>query len=148
MMEPEELKEKYYYLRRVVKSEDKEGVINVSEHRCGIVYLISSKCVLGKRVIARGISLCNDEADPFLRDAGFLKEKDPCGRMVNVPFEGGLKKAKKRAFKAFNSKETTEPIQTTKAAAKVDRAIKFKSAFMPKLSSFEAKILDGGYKAA
>lgn len=120
------MKEKYYYLRK----SKADGL-----HKCGIIYLIS-----GDNKTARGISLCNDTEDPFIRDDGFLPNKNKSFS----PFMGGLKLAKKRALKAFNSTKSSEIIRRPEAIEKVGGLhMRFKSEYSPKLSAFERKMLYG-----
>lgn len=117
--------EKFYYFRKSKSN---------GMHRCGIAFLVKDN-----ESVARGVSLCNDEEDPFIRDQGFIFD-NKTKRFER--FEGGLKKAKVRALKALNSKKNSEPIKLGKARAKVSGlGIEFKSEFNPELTTFEEKIL-------
>jgi len=117
--------EKHYYLR----SERENGL-----HRCGIVYLIKTD-----KGISRGISLCNEKEDPFLRDEGFIFDKE---ENTYVKFIGGLKKAKKRALKALNSGKSSEEIRLPQAALKVSGLFaSYKSEFNPNLNEFEMDLI-------
>lgn len=121
--------EKYYYLRR-------EGSGN-GFHRCGIVYLIKTD-----KGISRGISLCNEKEDSFLRDEGFIFDKKD-KRFVR--FIGGLKKAKQRALKALNSGKSSERIRLPEAAMKIAGIFaSHKSEFNPNLNEFEMDLITKG----
>jgi len=119
--------ERFYYLREI-----RDG----HKHRCGIVFLVKTS-----EYTARGVSLCNEDEDPFLRDQGFVFDKK-AGKIM--PFEGGLKKARRRALRALNARVTSGEINNEKAGKKTwKHGIAFKSAFNPKLSSFEEKLFEG-----
>ena len=119
-------KEVYYYLKRQARDGHK--------HRCGIVYLVKKGQCIG-----RGVSLLNEDEDSFLRDQGFVVDKKT---KKIVPFEGGLRKAKRRAMKALHSRSTSEMIQKTAAELKTSPyGILFKSTFNPTLTSFEKELL-------
>ena len=128
------MKEHYYYLRREKQKTVDGEIISNGLHRCGVVYLVSSE----NGEIARGVSLCKSSEDPFMRDPGYLKEKS--GKIK--PFVGGVKLAKKRAMKAFNSKNDSEPIIDATALSKVSAlGIQSKSEYLPPLTDFEKKII-------
>lgn len=119
--------EKFYYLRRP----DGNGL-----HRCGIVYLIKEQSV-----VVRGVSLCNHDADSFLRNRGLVFDRK---KKEFVPFVGGLKKARDRAVNALFSGANSRPIKRPEAREKVNGfGFEFKSEYCPMLTEFERKILDG-----
>ena len=118
--------ERHYYLRKATDN---------GNHRCGVVYII-----LDGSGGARGVALCNDKKDPFMRDPGFIFDKSI---ETFIPFEGGLKKARKRAFKALHSKKSSGKIRLTEAKDKVQGLqIVFKSEWAPLLNELELKILN------
>jgi len=86
-------------------------------HRCGVVFLI-----LGDNIGARGISLCN-EIDQFSKD-------------------DGINKAKGRAVKAIERKESSFEVCRQEAISKLPcSTIAFKSEFNPLFTDFELEIL-------
>jgi len=118
--------EKYYYLRKATES---------GEHRCGIAYV-----VMDKDAHARGVSLCNESEDPFLRDEGFILDRK---KKAYYYFEGGLEKARKRAIKALRSRKSSEPVRIDKAKEKIGGLnIEFKSEYAPLLNDLEIKIIN------
>ncbi len=124
------MKQKHYYLRKTNRRGSCPGL-----HRCGIVVLLEED---GR--IARGISLCNDTEDPFLRDEGLLPAKK---QGTYTKFIGGKALAERRARKALLAKRSSEPIQRPEAIYKVGVAMFNKSEYMPLLTSYERKILAG-----
>ena len=131
------MRERYFYLRRekTVKDEKTGKIVSNGLHRCGVIYLVLSE----DGEIARGVSLCKGSEDHFTRDSGFLREADGTYK----PFVGGVRLAKKRAMRAFNSKSSSEPITAVSAFDKVSNfGIKHKSEYMPDLTSFEWKVLE------
>ena len=112
------MKEKFYYLRRV---------IGKSFHKCGIVYLIEEGC----NFKARGVAFCND-IDNFIKDA------DP---MVDGKI-GGIQIARGRALRALTRMKNTGEIKRKEALEKVQGlGIEYKSEINPILNRFEEEIL-------
>ena len=127
----------FYYLRetRPAKPKRNKKKQKDGKHRCGIVSLVKRDGLIG-----RGISLLNEEEDSFLKNPGFFFDRRKC---EVVPFEGGLKKAEKRALKAINSKKTSEAINLQPALRKVsDFGFMYKSYFNPTLSQFERSLIE------
>ena len=125
------MREKFYYLRKV----NGNGL-----HRCGVVYLIQDAYD-----IARGTALCNETEDSFLKDKGIIidrKLSKKLNRKILIEFEGGINKAKKRAFNALRKKCNNEKIRLKEALEKVQGlSIEYKSEFNPVLNRFEENIL-------
>ena len=125
------MKQKHYYLKKTKFEERCPGL-----HRCGIVVLLEED---GK--IARGVSLCNDTEDPFLRDEGLLPARE---KGTYTKFMGGMAMSERRAKKALLAGRSSEPIQRQEAIYKVDSTMFHKSEFMPMLTTYEKKLLAGG----